>query len=98
MMYRIVFEPEAAADMQKIKASEGRETGTVEMVDTLFEVLRQDPFRDKPSYEKLSGKLDNYYARRVSLKKRMIYQVYMEPVRLGDAKYQGTVKLIRLLS
>lgn len=97
-MYRIVFEPEAAADMQKIKSAESRETGTVEMVDTLFEVLRKNPFNEKPSYEKLSGKLDNYYARRVNLRKRMIYQVYMEPVRLGDAKYQGTVKLIRILS
>lgn len=44
----------------------------------LIEILKQDPFRTPPSYEKLIGNLEGAYSRRINIKHRLVYQVRPE--------------------
>jgi Txe/YoeB family toxin of toxin-antitoxin system len=52
-----------------------------------LEVLREDPFRNPPSYEKLVGDLSGTCSRRINIHHRLVYQI-LEDIR--------TVKVIRM--
>ena len=43
-----------------------------------IELLKENPFQNPPSYEKLVGDMDGLYSRRINLKHRLVYQVYEE--------------------
>ena len=55
----------------------------------LLEILKQNPFTNPPSYEKLSGNFKGAYSRRINLQHRLVYEVI-------DAEH--TVKVLRLWS
>ena len=55
----------------------------------LLEILRQNPFTNPPSYEKLQGDLRGAYSRRINLQHRLVYEVI-------DSEH--TVKIIRMWS
>ena len=52
MSWRLVFTKQAQKDAKKISRA-----GLKPQVNRLLEVLREDPFRNPPSYEKLVGDL-----------------------------------------
>jgi toxin YoeB len=79
---RLVFTKQAQKDAKKIARA-----GLKPQVNRLLEVLREDPFRNPPSYEKLVGDLSGACSRRINIRHRLVYQV------LGDIR---TVKIIRM--
>lgn len=44
-------------------------------VNEILNLMIKNPFCYPPSYEKLSGNLDNYYSRRINSQNRLVYRV-----------------------
>lgn len=70
-MYRIVYSKKSLKHIQNVKAA-----NLEKQVKELMNVLRDDPFRNPPPYEKLQGELKGFYSRRINAKHRLVYQVY----------------------
>ena len=81
-MYRIVYTKTAAKDIPKLKSAH---------LDTkaraLIDVIREDPYQNPPSYEKLVGDLQGLYSRRINAQHRLVYQVLEE---------EKTIKIVSL--
>jgi Txe/YoeB family toxin of toxin-antitoxin system len=56
-------------------------------VEDLLEILRVNPRRNPPPFEKLVGDLAGAYSRRINIQHRLVYQVLDE---------DRTVKVIRM--
>lgn len=82
MNWRLVFTGQAKKDARKI-ARAGLKPQTIR----LLEILKEDPYRNPPPYEKLLGDLTGACSRRINIHHRLVYQV------LEDIK---TVKVIRM--
>ena len=82
MSWRLVFTKQAQKDAKKIAKS-----GLKPTVVRLLDILRQDPYQNPPSFEKLVGDLAGAYSRRINITHRLVYQI------LDDLK---TVKMIRM--
>lgn len=80
--WRVVFTKQAQKDAQKFAQSNLRPRA-----EELIAILREDPFRSPPRYEKLVGDLAGAYSRRINIQHRLVYQV------LGEHR---TVKILRL--
>jgi len=72
-MYEIVFTKQAVKDAKKIK-----ETGLKDNAEKLLEILKENPFKNPPPYEKLIGELQGCYSRRINIQHRLVYSVYEE--------------------
>jgi Txe/YoeB family toxin of toxin-antitoxin system len=72
----------AQKDAGKIKRA-----GLKSRVEKLLSVIKENPFQNPPSYEKLVGDLNGAYSRRINIQHRLVYQV------LADEK---VVKVIRI--
>ena len=81
-MYRIVYTKTAAKDIPKLNSAH---------LDTkakaLIDVIREDPYQNPPSYEKLVGDLQGLYSRRINAQHRLVYQVLEE---------EKTIKIVSL--
>lgn len=53
----------------------------------LLDLLRENPYKTPPSYEKLVGDLLGAYSRRINLQHRIVYQLY---------ETEHVVKIIRM--
>ena len=82
MSWRIVFTRQAQKDAKKLSAS-----GLRPKAEKLIQILRDDPYRNPPGYEKLVGDLAGAYSRRINIQHRLVYQV------VEDEKL---VKIIRM--
>ena len=82
MSWRLIFTKLAKKDAKKIVQS-----GLKPQANRLLDLLREDPYRNPPPYEKLVGDLSGAYSRRINIQHRLIYQI------LEDI---NTVKIIRM--
>ena len=82
MSWRLVFTKQAQKDAKKIAKS-----GLKPQANRLLDLLKEDPYRNPPPYEKLVGDLSGAYSRRINIQHRLIYQI------LRDI---STVKIIRM--
>ena len=82
MSWRLVFTKQAQKDAKKIAKS-----GLKPQANRLLDLLKEDPYRNSPPYEKLVGDLSGAYSRRINIQHRLIYQI------LRDI---STVKIIRM--
>ncbi len=82
MSWRLVFTGQAVKDAKKIAHS-----GLKPQVERLLKILKEDPYKNPPPYEKLLGDLSGACSRRISIQHRLVYQI------LDDIK---TVKVIRM--
>lgn len=82
MSWRLVFTKLAKKDANKIA-----QAGLKPQANRLLDLLREDPYRNPPPYEKLVGDLSGAYSRRINIQHRLIYQI------LTDI---NTVKIIRM--
>ncbi|TFG49649.1 MAG: Txe/YoeB family addiction module toxin [Candidatus Brocadiia bacterium] len=82
MSWRLVFTRQAKKDAKKIA-----QTGLKPQANRLLDLLREDPYRNPPPYEKLVGDLSGVCSRRINIQHRLIYQIF------DDIK---TVKIIRM--
>jgi Txe/YoeB family toxin of toxin-antitoxin system len=80
--YKLVYTKQAQKDAKKVRSS-----GLKSKVEKLLNVLKEDPFRTYPPFEKLVGELEGAYSRRINIQHRLVYQVY---------KDKKVVKVIRM--
>ena len=73
MSWQLVFTKQAQKDAKKLSAA-----GLRPKAESLFEILRVNPFQAYPPYEKLVGDLVGAYSRRINIQHRLVYQVYEE--------------------
>ncbi len=83
-MYKIVYTKKAAADIANLKAArlEGK-------AKALIALIKENPFKTPPPFEKLLGDLQGAYSRRINLKHRLVYEV---------CEAESTVKIISMWS
>ena len=88
-MYLIKYDKQAAKDIKNLKSAklDGK-------AKALIEILRNNPL--EPPYEELVGNLAGLYSRRINIQHRLVYEIFNEEVAIGDVKYEGTVKIIRM--
>jgi toxin YoeB len=79
---QVVFTNQAKKDAKKLTRS-----GLKPQAEHLLQILREDPYRSPPPYEKLVGDLSGACSRRVNIQHRLVYQI------LDDLK---AVKIIRM--
>lgn len=82
MTWELYFTRQAKKDARKLAAA-----GLKEKARELLDVIRGNPYRNPPPYEKLTGDLAGAYSRRIDIRHRLVYQV------LDDEK---AVKVLRL--
>lgn len=82
MSWRLVYTRQAQKDARKISAA-----GMRPRVEKLLDLLKEDPFRTPPPFEKLVGDLSGAYSRRINIQHRLVYQVIEK---------ERTVKIIRM--
>jgi toxin YoeB len=81
-MWQIVFTKQAQKDAKKLSAASLRLKA-----EQLIEILRENPYKAPPPFEKLIGDLSGAFSRRINIHHRLVYQV------LDDEKI---VKVIRM--
>jgi len=81
-MWKVVFTKQAQKDAKKLSAA-----GLRPKAEQLIEILREDPYKTPPPFEKLIGDLAGAFSRRINIQHRMVYQI------LDDIK---VVKVIRM--
>ena len=82
MSWHLVYTKQAKKDAKRISHS-----GLRPQVERLLDILREDPYRTPPPYERLVGDLAGACSRRINIQHRIVYQI------LDDIK---TVKVIRM--
>jgi len=80
--WQLVYTRQAQKDAKNIAAA-----GLRPKTEQLLSLIRDDPFRNPPRFEKLVGDLAGAYSRRINVQHRLVYQV-LEPDRI--------VKILRM--
>ena len=80
--WRVVFTKQAQKDARKLDRA-----GLRPKTETLLDILRENPFRAPPPYEKLVGDLSGACSRRINIQHRLVYQVLPQ---------ERTVKVLRM--
>jgi Txe/YoeB family toxin of toxin-antitoxin system len=70
-MWEIYFTQQAQQDAKKIASSNLKPK-----VQTLLDIIREDPFTYPPKYEILKGKFKGFVSRRINEQHRLVYQVF----------------------
>ena len=73
VVYKIVYTKQVIKDIPKIKS-----IGLSKKTQRLIKVIKENPYKNPPSYEKLVGDLQGAYSRRINIQHRLVYQVYEE--------------------
>lgn len=82
MNWTLVYTNQAKKDARKLASF-----GLKDKAELLIELLKEDPFKSPPPFEKLVGDLSGACSRRINIQHRLVYQV-LEDIR--------TVKVIRM--
>ncbi|KGF09877.1 addiction module toxin [Clostridiales bacterium S5-A14a] len=72
-MYKIVYSKKSVKDIEKLKYAK-----LDKKTKSLIELVRENPFKAPPPYEKLQGDLSGAYSRRINIKHRFVYEVLEE--------------------
>jgi Txe/YoeB family toxin of toxin-antitoxin system len=80
--WELVYTKQAQKDAKKMVSS-----GLKKKAQELLEIIKQNPYQNPPSYEKLVGDLSGACSRRINIQHRLVYQVYEE---------EHIIKVIRL--
>ena len=80
--WQVVYAKQALKDAKKLSAS-----GLRPKAEQILELLAHDPFQNPPPYEKLVGDLAGAYSRRINIKHRIVYEVFIK---------QKTVRVLRM--
>ena len=84
MSWKLVYTKNAQRDAKKLAAA-----GLRSKIEGLLDLLKENPFKRPPPFEKLVGDLSGAYSRRINIQHRLVYQVIKE---------KRTVKIIRMWS
>ena len=72
-MYKIFYTKTAAKDIVKLKAAH-----LDVRAKRLIELIKENPYQNPPSYERLVGDLQGLYSRRINIQHRLVYEVLEE--------------------
>ena len=72
-MYKIFYTKKAIKDIEKIKSAK-----LEKIAKNLIIIIKENPYQNPPSYEKLVGDLKGLYSRRINLRHRLVYEVIEE--------------------
>lgn len=70
MIWNVVLSKKAVKDAKKLKRA-----GLKSEAERLLNVLKINPFKTPPRYEKLVGNLQGFYSRRINIQHRLVYSV-----------------------
>jgi len=70
VVYKIVYTKDSIKDIEKLKGA-----NLNKKVLALIEIIKNNPFKTPPPYEKLVGDLQGLYSRRINIKHRLVYQI-----------------------
>ena len=82
MSWELVYTKQAQKDAKKLLSS-----GLKNKAQDLLNVIKENPYKNPPPYEKLVGDLSGAYSRRINIQHRLVYQVYEK---------ENIIKVIRL--
>ena len=82
MSWRLVYTKQTKKDAKRLSHS-----GLKPQAERLLNILRDDPYRTPPPYERLVGDLSGACSRRINIQHRIVYQI------LDNI---NTVKVIRM--
>ena len=82
MNWLLVYTKQAKKDAKRLSHS-----GLKPQAERLLDVLREDPYRTPPPYERLVGDLAGACSRKINIQHRIVYQI------LDDIR---TIKIIRM--
>ena len=82
--FKIVYTKKAVKDISKLQ-----EVNLADKTKQLIGLIKLDPFKIPPSYEKLQGDLKGAYSRRINLQHRLVYEVIQT---------EQTIKIISMWS
>ena len=68
--YKILYSKLALKDAKKLSS-----VNLDKKAKELIEIIRKDPFKNPPTYEKLVGNLNGSYSRRINIQYRLVYEV-----------------------
>ena len=68
--YKILYSKLALKDAKKLSS-----VNLDKKAKELIEIIRKDPFKNPPPYEKLVGNLNGSYSRRINIQHRLVYEV-----------------------
>ncbi|MBU4304148.1 MAG: Txe/YoeB family addiction module toxin [Candidatus Omnitrophica bacterium] len=80
--WTLIYTKQALKDAKKLSAG-----GFRPEAENILEILKKNPFKTPPPFEKLVGDLAGAYSRRINIQHRIVYQVL---------KRSTTVKIIRM--
>ena len=69
----IVYSKQSFKDYEKLK----EHPSLLKKVQSLVEILQNNPYQTPPTYEKLIG-FENVYSRRINVQHRLVYEVRKE--------------------
>ncbi len=72
-MYKIFYTKTAVKDIPKLKSAHLDKTAKA-----LIEIIKENPYQNPPTYEKLVGNMSGLYSRRINIQHRLVYQVFEE--------------------
>lgn len=95
-MFLVVFTKQAEVDKKLLK-----QAGLEQKAKDILNILRYDPYKTPPRYEKLVGNLRGNISRRINIQHRIVYEVVDNIEMLKDVdgnNYDGIVKVKRMWS
>ena len=72
-MWRVIFTKQAQKDAKKLSNA-----GLRPKAEKLIEILRKNPYKSPPPFEKLLGDLSGAFSRRINIQHRLVYQILDE--------------------
>lgn len=81
-MYKIVYTRLATKHIGKLKSAK-----LDSRAKDLIDLLRENPYKSPPPYEKLKGDFNGAYSRRINRKHRLVYEIIEE---------EKTIKILSL--
>ncbi|MCL1988498.1 MAG: Txe/YoeB family addiction module toxin [Firmicutes bacterium] len=93
-MYKILVSNKARKEFRYLKQSP-----LLEKFEFLIEILKNNPLKYPPDYEKLENDLAGYYSRRLNKQHRLVYKILPNTEHLVDennVEYEGIVKILRM--
>jgi toxin YoeB len=78
----LVYSKYAIKDAKKISAA-----GLKDKAQLLLDIIKTDPFKTPPPYEKLVGDLQGAYSRRINIQHRLVYEVFRK---------ERTIRILRM--
>ena len=95
-MYKVILSKQAVKDWEKLKSA-GK--SYAKKAKELIDMVKDNPWMNPPSYEKLVGDLQGFYSRRINDQHRFVYAVLPNDGNVVDDQgiaYQGVVHVLKM--